>query len=263
MRARQSNSDCPQIYLQNKVNMYARFKSISIMHFQAILIHHRARILRELEQVTQTSLHRFDSQSCIEAASNENNRAYHFMCLLLHRHLLYDWRRNKSGITIYAHIWHLSIALITLWYFIDFSWLCDGLIFYSSDMKNEYQDYSVSALSCASHSIHIFYASCSFSFIHQFVDQFKNIFLYQFKAVQNVYFLLTKKNKCKKHRVPVWKKLRHYLKIHLRNIKTRIPSSSISHARSSMPLLGAHRFDVIAENYWRSVSRDTQPSSVP
>lgn len=129
-------------------------KALSIMHFQAILIHHRARIPRELEQVTQTSLDRFDSQSCIEAASNENNRAYHFTCLL-HRHLLYDWRRNKSGITIYAHIWHLSIALITLWYFIDFSRLCDGLIFYSSVMKNEYQDYSVSALSYASHSIHI------------------------------------------------------------------------------------------------------------
>lgn len=38
---------------------------------------------------------------------------------------VYDWRRNKSGITIYAYIWHLYIALIILRYFIDFASVTD------------------------------------------------------------------------------------------------------------------------------------------
>lgn len=65
-------------------------------------------------------------------------------------------------------------------------------------MKNEYQDYSVSALSCASHGIHCILAAL-FPLSINLSISLKMYFYISLNQFQIVFFI-DKKNKCKKHR---------------------------------------------------------------
>lgn len=100
------------------------FQKPSIMHLQTILMHSRnsARI-----RTSNSSLDRsiWPARSCIRALSNENNRAWRFTCL--RRHLLYDWRRNKSSITIRIDIWHHFDYTLILYRFFIPLWRIDIL----------------------------------------------------------------------------------------------------------------------------------------
>jgi len=188
------------------------------MHLQTILMHDRnsARI-RTGNSVTWVSIDRFDSRELHRVPPRMKTIAHGVSHVCIDIYCMID--DEIKAALLYALIF--DITLITLWYFIDFSYHCDGLIFYSSAMKNEYQDYSVNALSCASHGIHCILAVLFLSSISLSIS----LFLYQFESV---FFYRQKKwmQKC-----PYKKKSALYLSINLWSVERSLSDANISHTR--------------------------------